>query len=127
MPIKTSLVEDGHIIHQVVSDPWTMTELLETELKIEAYLAQAQHMIHLLADISQMHKLQPGLLRASKRTVLEHPLFGSIAIIGASTIARSIGEAIFRITRFERGHYFKQEADAWAFLRSQINGENTPP
>jgi hypothetical protein len=124
MPVSTILVEEGHIIHQVFTDPWSVDEVIAMRPKIMGYLAQTPHKIHYLADISRTRRLQPGLMRTSQSPFLHHPQFGRIVIVGATPLFQSIGETIFRITGFEQGKFFQTETDAWAFLREIIKSES---
>ena len=123
MPISLELVEDGHILYYVYSDPWTVEDLTSLTPRVMDYYNQASHKIHTLGDATKLRQVPPGALRVRSVPNLSHPNSGDIAIAGASLLVETISTTIFRLVHFNRVKFFQNADEAWAYLRTVIAEE----
>src|SRR5439155_7135382 len=122
MPVKQELIENGRILQVTFTDPWTVNEMTALFPQAQQYYDNAHQKIHMLIDMQSRYGTQ-GALRARQAPGLFHRNSGQIAVAGANALARSLGEAVFRLARFSRARFFDSEADALAYLRQVIAGE----
>jgi hypothetical protein len=100
MPITQTLEAHGRILRIVLSDPWTVKEMLAAFKETERYLDAATKPLHLLVDMKSAVQTVPGAIRAREAPVLRHPMGGEVAIFGASLAGRILVEAVLKLARF---------------------------
>jgi hypothetical protein len=127
MPVKQELIENGRILQVTFTDPWTVGEMTTLFPQAKEYYDKAPQKIHMLVDMQSRYGSQ-GALRARQAPGLFHRNSGQIAVAGANALARSLGEAVFRVARFNRARFFDSQADALTYLRQVIASEavNSP-
>jgi hypothetical protein len=123
MPVTQKLIENGRILLVTFVDPWTTEELLQLFPEGNKYYAAAEQPIHALLDVSRIKSIAPGALRA-REAPFKHPMSGYVAIVGANTVARTLGETIFKLARFQRFSFFNTYEEGLAFLRARIAEES---
>jgi hypothetical protein len=124
MSITLNLRENGHVFHLVFVDPWQTEELVRVYAEEQRLLDQSPFKIHSLADVRLSRGLAKGALQTARhRGLIEHPMRGTVAVLGASSFLRNLTEMIFRNTRFNRLRFFADETAAWDHLREIIHAE----
>lgn len=128
MPIVKDFSADGRIVRLNFEDPWTASDLLDLYQDEQRIFDNAKgHKIHTLADIRRMRGVPPGALSRRKSPNISHPNAGIVALVGASTFAKSLAELAFHLTSFERAKYFTDMGEAQAYLDQLIEDENKSP
>src|SRR5689334_9292854 len=122
MPITQEICENGYVIFYVMTDPWTVTELLNLYPAETVYRDQVGHQVHCLVDASQVHTAPArGIIGLRNNTPsFVHPTAGQFVVIGANTFLSLVGQTIFNLLRFDKGKFVKTEDEAWTYLRSFI-------
>src|SRR5215467_10874218 len=117
MPVTLNLIEDGHIIHITITDPWKTSEITTLYPLVEATLNKAHYKIHTLADVSQT-KQAPGNIFKSRlaNANYSHPNTGVIAIVGASPVVKVMAETLFWLARYERARFFATYDEGLHFI-----------
>src|SRR5947207_7833780 len=129
MPVSLDILEDGRIIRVVFADPFKSGDMypLFQQDKLHRDQYQQEHpgrKVHLMVDFRQVKSLAQGFLQARQSPSLSHPTSGSVAVIGANSMTRSVVEAILRVTHFDRTKFFNSEEEALTYLRKVIaNGD----
>jgi hypothetical protein len=123
MPVTNKLAEDGHILYRVVSDPWQVEDLLCADEQVRVHYDHAEHKVHLLVNVSDVHRIPPAVFRLGRGMTITHPNSGHIILVGATTLTRRLSETVFRIAKFDRAHFFDVEEDAWTYLRQIVADE----
>jgi len=122
--ITMELVENGHVAHYKISDPWTVSELVAFYPQETVYRDAVKYKIHAFADLTQAHKTPPNMLAARKgNPSLTHPNSGQLVLVGISPLYEAIASTIFRITHYTKAKLFLTEAEAWVYLRELITNE----
>ncbi len=117
MPAKVEIRENGYVIFTTYKDPWGVSDMEDEYRAVRAHRDSVDHVVHVLLDVSQAHSVPPGLMRARQNPNLTHPTKGYIAIVGASSLLKTMGEVILRLSHNKEAGFFKTEEDAWTFLR----------
>ncbi len=124
MPITLEARENGRILHIVIADPWTITELRRTIAQVRAYLDCASGEIHTLLNVRRLRLIPPNTLQQIQHDlVLDHPHNGELVIVGSTQPLRMLAEFVFRLTRYDRARFFDTEDDAWIYLGQVILAE----
>jgi hypothetical protein len=99
MPIKMELMENGHILHLQVQDPWTAADIPVAKETCRTIFQQAEHTVHALVDFRGAAITVP-LLNASQQVIGGEPFpnSGQIAIIGVPWMMRMVAEPILRLS-----------------------------
>jgi SpoIIAA-like len=124
MPVKQELRDNGRILQVTFTDPWTVKEMTDHFPEAQQYYDSATHKIHMLIDMQSRVGTQ-GALRARHAPGLVHRNSGFIAVAGANALARTLGETVFRLARFDRAKFFDNQEAALAYLRQLIASEET--
>jgi len=124
MPVKQELCENGRILQVTFTDPWTVKEMTDLFPQAQQIYDNASRKIHMLISMGSRYGTQ-GALRARHAPGLTHRNSGFIAVAGANTLARTLGEAVFRLARFDRAKFFDSQEAALAYLRELIAREET--
>ncbi len=122
MPVTQELIENGRILQVVFTDPWTERDMTGLFPQAQQYYDNARQKIHMLIEMRSRHATQ-GALRARYAPGLSHPNSGSIAVVGANSIARTLGEAVFRLAHFGRAKFFDTREEALSYLRQLLAEE----
>ena len=117
MPLNLQMLDDGHIISIVITDPFVMTHLFDQYGTIKAHLDKMPFKVHTIVDLSNLRNVPSGALGGRNSPPISHPNSGFVAIIGGSNFARSIIEVAFKITGYNRVRFFTSDETALAFLR----------
>jgi hypothetical protein len=121
MPILYSLREHGHIEHVIISEPWTLQDLIIVYKQRKDAFDNALHKIHSLVDIRTVTTIPLGVISFTVKNSLErHPNFGFMAIVGASRLLRGVADTLLQLAHYDRATYFDMESEAWAFLLGKI-------
>jgi hypothetical protein len=126
MPVKQELSDNGRILQVTFTDPWTVKEMTDLFPQAQQHYDNTTQKIHLLVNMQSRHGTQ-GALRARHAPGLVHRNSGAIAVSGANALARTLGEAVFRLARFDRAKFFDSQEAALAYLRELIASEETIP
>jgi hypothetical protein len=120
MPVSLDIMEEGRIIRVVFVDPFKAADMypLFQQDKIHRDKFQQEHprrKVHLLVNFLQVTRNSPSM---------SHATSGSIVVIGANSLTRSVIDAILRVTHFDRTKFFNSEEEAITYLRKVIaNGD----
>ena len=100
MPIQFETIEAGHIIHVIYTHPWTAEDMLPIFEQDQRYRDQVQketpgRKIHLLVTFQNAKNVPPGALRARQSPSLHHPTSGNVAVVGTTTLLRTLADAVF--------------------------------
>jgi hypothetical protein len=127
MPITTELQENGHVWFIKFVDPWTISEL-ESIYSIERqYRDSSQFRLHVLIDVCETRYIPPRLLGMARRApAFTHPKRSELAIVGASSLARRLVEAVMLLTHTTSIKFFNTDEEARVHLR-QIIARDTAP
>ncbi len=120
MPITPCIVENGHVVKQVVVDPWTVNDLISAGEFERKHLDHASHSVHLLVDLSASRHAPPDVLWVRREPSTKHPRVGYLVFVGAVGWLRVIITISLRVMRFARFRFFETETDALAFLREEV-------
>ncbi len=123
MPVRNKLSMDGHILYRVITDPWTVEEVLAADEQMRQHYDRAAHQVHLLANISGARHLPPAVYRLGRGMTLVHPNSGQIVLVGATALTRRLSQTIFRIARFDRFTFVETEDNAWIYLYQVLADE----
>jgi len=124
MPITQEIRENGYVIFYVMTDPWTLPEMLNLFAAETVYRDQVGHQVHTLVDLTETHTAPAsGLIgMRHKAPSLVHPTAGQFVVIGANTFMHMVGQTIFNLLGFDKGKFVNTEEEAWTYLRSIIPG-----
>jgi hypothetical protein len=124
MPITYEIRENGYVIFYVMTDPWTVADLLNNFAAETVYRDQAGHQVHTLVDLRLVHTAPTSGLIGVRNKVpsLVHPTAGQFVVIGANIFMHMVGQTIFNLLAFDKGKFVNTEEEAWTFLRSIIPG-----
>src|SRR5690606_1900012 len=123
MPAELNLTEDGYVLHYVFREPWSITDMTEVNRRAKEYYDAATHKVHVLLDVRGVRSAPPGFIRARSNPDVTHPNAGNIAVVGANSYIRALGDVILKLARFDRAKFFNTEEEAWAYLRAEIQKE----
>jgi hypothetical protein len=122
MPIKMELIENDHILHFQIEDPWTATDIPIAKEQARNFFQQAQQTLHALVDLRRAAITVP-LLTASQQVIGGEPFpnSGQIAVIGVNRLMRMIAEPILRLSgEAEKLAFFGTIDEAKTYLRRYI-------
>lgn len=117
MPVTLEPIEDGYVLHYIISDPVNIYELMNVYKDERAYRDKAQHIVHSINDLSRVRRIPPNWLRLRSGPGLSHPRSGEIVLFGLSPSISIIVETILKTVRFKRMKIFSKEAEAWAYIK----------
>ncbi len=120
MTVQLELIENGHVLHYVFTDPVDMRELEAFNRQEKEYYDVVTHRIHSLVDIRQMTHVPQGALHVRIRPNLTHKNSGHLVLVGASTLIRMLAETATRLAHFGHIEFFSEIDPAWAYLRDLI-------
>ncbi len=121
MPATAEIFENGRILKYVVSDPWTMDDIVHITREGKQIYDTSPQRVHLLADLTGTRRVPPGFLSVRNVPDLNHPNSGHIALVGAAGVVRAMVELVARIFPGDKVGYYETEAEALAYLRSLID------
>jgi hypothetical protein len=119
MAIKMELIENDHILHFQVEDPWNAADIPVAKEKSRSLFHQADHTLHALVDLRRAAITVP-LLSASQQVIGGEPFpnSGQIAVIGVSRLMRMVAEPILRLSgNADTLAFFGTIEEAKAYLR----------
>lgn len=122
MPITIRLIENGHIVHYAVTEPWTVAEILPIKAQSEAIFRSATHTLHALADLRGA-TMNLGLIQAAQQMMggEQLPNSGEIAVVGVSRMIRMIAAPILNMVAGDNPvSFFDDVPQATAYLRRLI-------
>ncbi|MEP7285537.1 MAG: hypothetical protein ABI947_07195 [Chloroflexota bacterium] len=124
MPVTFDLREDGHVAYYTVTDPWTKDEFVAHYPLDIAHRTSVKYPVHWVLDFQGTGTMPPGILRARDNSpLLLYPKTGDFLIVGGSYFVRTIAETILRLLRFNNGHFFRNDTEAWVYLRTLLAKE----
>ena len=123
MPITLRLCEDSRILVYTIVGRWEIPDIVGKFEEERTIRDRVQHRIHMFVDLRAMQNVPAKLIAIRGAPGMTHPTSGHVAIVGASAIARTLGQSLFRVLGFDRAHFFDSEDDAWIFLRSVLAAE----
>jgi hypothetical protein len=99
MPIKMELIENDHILHIQVQDPWNAADIPVAKEECRSFFQQANHTLHAVVDLRRAAITVP-LLSASQQVIGGEPFpnSGQIAVIGVAWMMRMVAEPILRLS-----------------------------
>jgi hypothetical protein len=124
MPIKFEIRENGHVIYAYGSDPITIADYEANVQRDIAHRDSVPFRVHSIINMSHVQKLPNGVLSIRHSPSFRHPRAGEIAMIGTNPVIHLFAETIMRLANFPSPKFFKDEADAWEYLRQVIRTEN---
>jgi hypothetical protein len=125
MPFTLTVAEQGHVLHVVYTDPWTLDDVRTVIARSEHYFNQVDFRVHTLVDISAT-RMTPSMLGLRDVLILTHRNIGAVAIVGAARAYRIIVELIFQFYKLKHYGFFNSEDEGWCYLRKLIANENDP-
>lgn len=126
MPAELNLIEDGYVLHYVFREPWSMTDMVDVNRRAKEYYDAAGHKLHVLLDVRGIRSAPPGFIRARSNPDITHPNAGNIAVVGANSYIRALGDVILKLARFQRAKFFGTEEEAWDYLREEMVKQGVP-
>src|SRR5262249_32655564 len=123
MPVTVDYASPEHIIHYVISDPWTIDQFVATFHDAKAFLDQANFPVHWVVNLGGTIKDPSGVLRPREHPAFTHPHTGYVVFCMTNALARRIVETMLRLARFKRTGFFQTEEQAYQFVRDQIAKE----
>jgi hypothetical protein len=126
LPATVELREDGHVIYFMVTEPWTLDDLIAVNQKAAIWVEYADHTVHLLGNAERIEQMPDGIMSIHRVAPVSHPNSGYVAIVGASALVKSFTIDVLRLANFSRLKFFDEEDSAWAFLRDTIEQESGP-
>ncbi len=127
MPITLEARANGRILHIIMADPWTITELKRTIAQVRACFDCASQEIHTLLDVRWLWLIPPNTLQQIQHNlVLDHPHNGELVIVGGTQPLRMLTEFVFKLARYDRARFFDAEDDAWTYLEQLIVAGDEP-
>ena len=126
MPISVEPRESGHVLYYAFIDPWTIADVSSVGVQAQTYLENATGKVHNVVDLRQSKQLPQGILHARHAfaVLFDHRDAGETVIVGASRLARAMGELIAELLHFGRMKFFEQEGEAWTHIRQAIAADN---
>src|SRR5262245_54103056 len=95
MPISYVICGNGHIEHIIISEPWTLENLIELYAQRRSVLDHAVHKMHAMAVLRDVRTIPFGAISwACSQQIERHPNLGYTAILGCSRLLRGVGETI---------------------------------
>jgi hypothetical protein len=125
MPATAELLEEGHILKYVVSDPWTMDDIYHITREGKQVYDNSPHRVHLIVDVTQTHRVPPSFLSVRNVPDLNHPNSGHIAVIGAAGMVKIMVDLVARFFPGDKVTYFSGEAEALDYLQGVIAEEHS--
>lgn len=127
MPITSELQENGHVWFIKFVDPWSISELEAVYAAERRYRDSSQFALHVLINVNEMRHIPPRLLSMARRSpTFTHPKRGELAIVGTTSFARAIAEAVMLLTHTSKIRFFNTDEEARMHLR-QIIARDTAP
>lgn len=123
MPASVELTENGHVLHYVFTDPWTLEDMVVVTRQGKLHYDQSAHKIHVLLDVTQARRVPPCVLTARSNPDLTHSNSGHIVIVGASGVVKAMGDLIVKVIGTKKVSFHEDETEAWASLRAIIAEE----
>ncbi len=117
MPIQIEVIEEGFVLHYMISDPWDVPELLKTFEEERAYRDSVSHVVHSINDFSGARKIPANWWSARQGPGLTHPRSGEMVFIGLTPGFRLLLDAILKATRYKRVKVFNTADDGWEYIR----------
>lgn len=122
MPVELDIIENGHILHYYITDPWTYEDYephLEREIQ---HRESVDHKVHNLLN-ARVRTVPTGALKVRSSPTFNHRTAGHVAIIGTSQIVRGFTQTIIRLANYDRLKFFDSEEQGLEYLRSIIQSE----
>lgn len=119
MPVTLEMA-DKRVMVLTLTAPWNVGELMAVYPEEQKIYDAATDKVFAIVNLTNMGNIPAGALRARVSPQVTHPMSGQVCIVGANAVARTMAETVFKLTRFNRIMFFKTEAEAWAFLRPQL-------
>lgn len=122
MPIELDILENGHVLRYLMTDPWTIEDyepILERDIM---HRESVNHKVHNLT-IAKLRTVPAGALRARNAPTFNHPTAGHLAMVGAPQLVRSFTEIVLKLAHYERVKFFDTEEEALEHLRGVIRAE----
>ena len=120
MPVSLETRENGHVQYYVVTDPWTVTDLVSHYPVDKIYRDSVPFKVHTVVNIKDSHQLPPGVMDARRGSAGLTPTSGLLIVFGANPIAKLLIETAVRLARYSKLRFFDTEDDAWNFIRQWI-------
>lgn len=129
MPVTLNVIEDGHIIYVKFVAPWKAEEMIrlfeEDRLyRDEVLRTKPGQKVHLIAELVNAGGFPPGALQARNSPSLKHPTSGYAVVVGTQSYVIGLGNAVFRLARFEKVKFVETTEEALAFLKPHIANSN---
>src|SRR4051812_12822903 len=106
MPVTAAMLADGHVIHAIISEPWTAAELANGFAQEKKLRDQGSGTIHTLLDLRGVKKSPRSVVGLARQSPsFTHPTKGMIAILGGTAFSRIVVELASRLTRYDRIHF----------------------
>ena len=123
MPITLKSREDGRILVYTIVGRWEIHDVVEKFKEELAFRERASRTVHLLVDLRLMQNVPAKLITIRGAPGMSHTTSGYVVMIGASPMARILGQSVFRVLGFDRARFFDIEELAWTFLNSVLTAE----
>ncbi len=126
MPITIKLIHENHILLYTYQQPWIMVDLDQIRPAEQRYFDTTPYpKLHSIVDATNVGIPPAGILRGRFMPIIVHPKSGRVAVVGAPSIAKTLTDAIIRISRiqFNRFTYYRTIEEAIVFLDGVIAKE----
>jgi hypothetical protein len=124
MPIQMALVENGRVLYYVITDLWTVSELMAVYEQNAAIRDRSTQTIHTLVNLTDARHLPHGTLQARNYSPdASHRTAGFILLVGAHSYLRTILALALQLLRRDRFKFVNTEEEAWAIMRDILRDE----
>jgi hypothetical protein len=124
MPINIEVIENGRIIRCIYQSPWGTQDQAEFNKRAAAHYGRSAHKVHMLMDARHVGTPPPGSLAFRSHAPLTHPNSGVIAVVGGSTLMKTLAETVLRLRHSNKARFFNTEEEAMTYLRQVIAEED---
>ena len=109
------------LVVMTITAPWKVDELIAVYPQMEKYYSAAEKPMYGITNIEKIGTIPPGALRARVSPMVAHKNCAHVYVVGAKGVARSLAEAVFTLTHFEKIDFYDTEAEAMAHFMSSIS------
>src|SRR5438128_1055734 len=124
MPITSAVEEQGFVVHQVVTDPWTAQDLMQAGDFEKKHINSVSHIVHVLVDFSGSRRVPGDVLSLRREPSTKHRRFGWMAFVGTASWLRAVMTVTFGLMHFNRFVFCPNEVEAWRVLRQKIAADS---
>jgi hypothetical protein len=115
--------EHGRVLCFQLADPLTTDELFQHNDDMRLLLDASRQRIHSYVNVIRLRQLPHGVIRRARIPLITHPKAGFMVVVGANLLIQTMLMIATQTAYFDRLRFFDTDAEAWAFLHTQIENE----